>query len=663
MKHLIIFLGYSQSRLDNPVYRRFTQSPLYPKEAMLLFLPGRLDERDLLHQVSDLQKKAANDSDITFHLCSSLTSAADSENLLHAVRIIRRQARLQPSTEATFPLFVYALLPDLERCAPRTKQTIWRNLEQVNQASLRYHDCPWIQCVYLYHDDTQQSLADFLYYTISERLTVSDLLSEPSPEGTTESADATMFAPVFGSFNSFGVAYPEDEVRRFLRMEHLANVLQCADSAHNETSTSDCIRLAEELYHELPSDLVSLALNAETDDRPAPSSGSDARALLKQRLAQAITVETEDLKDQSREEWAVRVAKFMENYYESRLLPGGVEYYFTQQAQQSTRYSEALSRQLVQAFERLVCKHSLPTDALRPLVRALVNRLQQRALELRALLDEAERNVAAGDHYIHQLRSAWESATLLTRLTGKDRKIRDRYLVGLTSLYLSKTYVHGYRFAINLLDEVIVRISALDERCAAVQQTLSDALASLQSALEEASPAALFGIFESGMLTEAHERMLQDQDLHMRHYGQTLTLLFGPEALTEGYELLTQLSRNLEAETDQYLDENIRSGHLPLLLGLPIVDRLQYLYASEGGYDRFIRVAKERAAIPLKLKEAQTKDRFLLLSSKEPQESVDKMLLTTDTSRVELLHLQCGLSLHQLDGFAGYRLAFEPAMF
>jgi hypothetical protein len=74
-------------------------------------------------------------------------------------------------------------------------------------------------------------------------------------------------------------------------------------------------------------------------------------------------------------------------------------------------------------------------------------------------------------------------------------------------------------------------------------------------------------------------------------------------------------------------------------------------------------VAKERAAIPLKLKEAQTKDRFLLLSSKEPQESVDKMLLTTDTSRVELLHLQCGLSLHQLDGFAGYRLAFEPAMF
>ncbi len=663
MKHLIIFLGYSQSRLDNPVYRRFTQSPLYPKEAMLLFLPGRLDERDLLHQVSDLQKKAANDSDITFHLCSSLTSAADSENLLHAVRIIRRQARLQPSAETTFPLFVYALLPDLERCAPRTKQTIWRNLEQVNQASLRYHDCPWIQCVYLYHDDTQQSLADFLYYTISERLTVSDLLSEPTPDEMTESADATMFAPVFGSFNSFGVAYPEDEVRRFLRMEHLANVLQCADSAHNEASTSDCIRLAEELYHELPSDLVSLALNAETDDRPAPSSGSDARTLLKQRLAQAITVETEDLKDQSREEWAVRVAKFMENYYESRLLPGGVEYYFTQQAQQSTRYSEALSRQLVQAFERLVCKHSLPTDALRPLVRALVNRLQQRALELRALLDEAERNVAAGDHYLHQLRSAWESATLLTRLTGKDRKIRDRYLVGLTSLYLSKTYVHGYRFAINLLDEVIVRISALDERCAAVQQTLSDALASLQSALEEASPAALFGIFESGMLTEAHERMLQDQDLHMRHYGQTLTLLFGPEALTDGYELLTQLSRDLEAETDQYLDENIRSGHLPLLLGLPIVDRLQYLYASEGGYDRFIRVAKERAAIPLKLKEAQTKDRFLLLSSKEPQESVDKMLLTTDTSRVELLHLQCGLSLHQLDGFAGYRLAFEPAMF
>jgi hypothetical protein len=56
-------------------------------------------------------------------------------------------------------------------------------------------------------------------------------------------------------------------------------------------------------------------------------------------------------------------------------------------------------------------------------------------------------------------------------------------------------------------------------------------------------------------------------------------------------------------------------------------------------------------------------DRYLLLSSEEPRESVDKTLLTADTSRVELLHLLSGISLQQLDGFAGYRIAFEPAMF
>jgi hypothetical protein len=683
MKHLIIFLGYNQSRLDNPVYRRFTSSPFYPKEVLLLYLSGRLDDRELLHQVSELQKKEATPTDITFHLCTSLTSATDAETLLQAVRIVRRQPRLQPTPEATYPLFVYALLPSLDRLKPTAKQTLWRNLGQLNQAALRYHDCPWTQCIFLYHDETQRSLADFLYETISARLTVRDLLpeaAETSAEGA-EGEARGMFAPVFGSFNSFGIAYPEQEVRAYLRMGHLEYVLQCADSAYNETSTADCIRLAEELYAQLPTDLVGLALDAENGgDAPSPAATegkTDSRTRLKQRLSQALEAEADDLKDQSREEWAKRMATFVDNYYESRFLPGGVAYFFAGQERETSRYSEALSRELSQAFAEACCRHCLPADALRPVVRALVNRLQQRALELRALLDEEERNVAAGDHYIHQLRTAWESATLLSRLTGRDRKIRDRYLVGLTQLYLSKTYVYGYRFALALLDEVIVHVSALDERCAAVQETLTEALASLRTALEESSPAPMMGIFDSSMLPDARERMRQDQDLHLSHYGRALTWLFGRkpateghrDSLQEGYELLTYLGAALEAETDRYLDESIRSGHLPLLLGFPIADRLQYLYASEGGYDRFIRVAKERAALTLKLKassaptEGQKKDRYLLLSAKEPQESVDRILQTTDTSRVELLHLLSGLSLNQLDGFAGYRLAFEPAMF
>lgn len=670
MKHLIIFLGYSQSRLDNPVYRRFTQSPLYPKEAMPVFLPGRLEDRELMHQVSELLKKTASDTDVTFHLCTSLTSASDAETLLTAVRTVRRQPRLQPTSTASYPIFIYALLPSLERCAPRTKQTVWRNLGQLNQASLRYHDCPWVDCIFLYHDETQRSLADFLFDTISARLRIADLLTQPTSVRPAPTK-AAMFAPVFGSFNSFGVSYPEQEVREYLRMIHWSESVACADSAYNETSTTDCIHLAEELYRQLPADLVALALSPTAEGGEAAATAieapaTEARVLLKQRLAQALDVEAEDLKDQSREEWAKRMAQCVDNYYESRLLPGGVAYYFEQQEQQAYRYSEALSRQLTDAFDRLVCERCLPTDALRPVVRALVNRLQQRALEFRALLDEEERNVAAGDHYIRQLREAWERATLFARLTGKDRKIRDRYLVGLSSLYLSKAYVHGYHFALTLLDEVIVRVAALDERCAAVQQTMADAVAALRTALDEASPVHRFGIFESGMLTDARERMHQDQDLHLRHYGRALSLLFGPAALTDGYELLTRLRRDLEAETDHYLDESIRSGHLPLLLGVPIADRLQYLYASEGGYDRFVHVAKERAAIDLKLKEegeGTKKDRFLLLSSKEPRESVDQMLLTTDTSHVEVLHLLTGLSLHQLDGFTGYRLAFEPAMF
>jgi hypothetical protein len=663
MKHLIIFLGYSQSRLDNPVYRQFSQSTLYNHEVVLLYLSGRLDDRELLHQVNGLQKKGADaTSDITFHLCTNLYGAGDAEALLQAVRIVRRQPRLQPDNTHTYPLLVYGLMPPAERCGPQVKQTVWRNLAQLNQVGLHYHDCPWIQCIFLYHDATQRSLCDFLYYTIHSGLTVADFL--PNAATAAQTAEA-MLAPIFGSFNSFGTSYPEAEVRAYLRMEHLRNVLRCARSAYNETSTTDCVRLAEELEQFVPHDLVSVALRGSNALAPAEQS---ARAHLKQLITQAIATQLDDLKDLRREEWAARLAKELDDVYQSRLLPGGVDYYFEQQTSNCARYSSEVSARLSAEFDRLVCLHRLPTDALRPVVRALVNHLQQRALELEHQLEEEQHNISASEHYAHQLSEAWLNATLLTRLTGRDHKIRERYQVGLTGLYLSRALVVGYRFALALLNEVIVNASALEERCVTIQNTLADATTALETAVTDASPEARFGIFDSSMLTDALEHMQQDQDVHLRDYGYALSLLFGPQALTDGYDLLSRVQQDLTESTDQYLDENIRTGRFPALLNTPIVDRLQRLYAAEGGYDRFIRVAKERAAIPLRLKaetatDTHENDRYLLLSSVEPRESVDKTLRTDDTSRVELLHLLSGVSLRRLDGFAGYRMAFEPTMF
>jgi uncharacterized coiled-coil protein SlyX len=674
MKHLIIFLGYSQSRLDHPVYRQFTQSALYPKEVILQFLPSRLDERDLLHQIHALQKgKGQSVSDITFHLCANLHGAGDGENLLQAVRIIRRQACLQPDGEHHYPLFVYGLMPQADRCKPQVKQNVWRNLAQLNQASVRYHDCPWVQCIYLYHDETQRSLSDFLYYTISSGLTLADLLpgedaatdypAEPESGLFQSEASPVVCAPVFGSFNSFGVSYPEDRVRQYLRWVHLREVLKCADIAHNEVSTSDCVRLAEELARFVPTDLMNIALN----DAEVHLVGSgDSSADLRQQIEQVIELQRDNLKDLRRTEWAEYLAKNLANLYETRLLPGGVEYYFSSREQRCSEYSSAIGEQLAQEFDRTVCDHRLPTDAMRPVVRALVNRLQQRALDLEHQIAEQQRAATAAEHYLAQLCEAWESSTLLSRLTGKDQKVWERYRTALADLYHAKTLVCGCRFALALLNEVIVNTAALDDRCVRVRQVLTEAAAQVAVATEEASPAPQFGIFDSHPLDAAVEWMRQDQEAHLQDYGKCLPLLFGSHPITESAEFLIHIRQALEASTDHYLDEQVSSGRFPALLNTPIVERLRTLYAAEGGFDGFVRTAKERAAIPLKLRSEPAtngNDRYLLLSSEEPRESVDKTLLTADTSRVELLHLLSGISLQQLDGFAGYRIAFEPAMF
>ncbi len=667
MKHMIIFLGYGSSRLDNPVYRKFTQSKLYPKEVILLFLTGRLDERELVHRINELQKNDKAHGDITFHLCSNLYGDADGEAVLHAARIIRRQPRLQPDGEHLYPLFVYALMPTAEKCEGRVKQTLWHNLGLINQSCVRYHDCPWLQCVYLYSDATHQTLSDFLFYTISAELPATELFADGGTQPPTETGEADteaqMFAPVFGSFNSFGVKYPEVEVRHYLRLAHLAGVLRCADSGYNETTTADCIRHAEELSRFVPTDLISLALNGEQVSRTPIADSND---YLSQQIAETIETLCIDLKELSRQDWTEHLVKEMEASYQSRLLPGGVDFYFAQQEQRCHTYSEALCTTLSTEFDRLVCARRLPTDALRQVVRALVNLLQQRVLELQHLTDEAQREVTASEHYVRQLEETWQHSGIFSRITGKDQKIWEHFTAGVAEAYRTRVLVRGYHFAMALLNEVIVNLSVLDERCAHVHMVMTEATTQLTEILAESSPAPLFGIFDSRMLSEAIELMKQDQDVHMNGYSEVLPLLFGAEGATDSYDFLSRVRRQLQDATDGYLDSNIAAGRFPALLNCPVVTRLQQLYATDGGFDHFVRVAKEQASLPLRLKEGtcgNENDRYLLLSAVEPQEAVYKTLCIGDTSRVELLHLLCGVSLARLDGFAGYRIAFEPAMF
>ena len=164
MKHLIIFLNYCQSRIQNPVYRQFSMAPLANRNTTLLFLSKPLDERELTYEVNMLRRKEEVPSPVTFHICATLDRPDTGAMVSQTLTLIRK-------VFADSPMLAYCLMPDLKTCTDAERNAAWKSLVNINNTVTDYQDINFLRTCFLYYDASQKSLAHFLYdYTQYEEV-------------------------------------------------------------------------------------------------------------------------------------------------------------------------------------------------------------------------------------------------------------------------------------------------------------------------------------------------------------------------------------------------------------------------------------------------------------------------------------------------------------
>jgi hypothetical protein len=644
MKHLIIFFNYDRSRLDNPVYRRFALSSHFHHEVILLFLPGRLDERELLRQVRELRTHSQEQCPITFHLCMQLTGNSDGETVVDAVRIIRKMTLHEGDTAGQFPLYIYARMPAPDSLRPKQKQTVWKNLTVLNRECVNYRDTTWIDCIYLYNDPTQLALSNFLYTLVQLQISPSELLGYVEPSA---SDGQQMYAPVFGSFGIFERVYPEEALRSYLRAQHVSMTLRCAQTEFNPCTTEDCIRWAQEIVK-------------PTQNATVKGGENDLKGIERELHNRMEAVDSE-LREMRRQDWTEYIAKDLEVYYQSKAFRMGAEFYFTQLEAQSDEISTIRAHELEERFDRVLCDHALPISEWRTLLRAVVNELQQKVLEHTQRQSDDRNAMTQREETLKELGQTWLDSSLFDRWRGKDMRTLERYKAVAAAQCLDRIRQLSLRFTLRVLNEVIVKVSAIDERCVHIRQLTDEMQQVLQEQLATSNPQQQLRPFDANLLSRTLAQMEQDHSIQMEDYRRCLPLIMARATAGDGSLLLSAVTQDLEQHTDAYLDEGIRSGRLPEILNLPIVNRIRKRYEH---LEQFTAKAKEEAAFTIALREGvQKNDRYLWLSAEELEASVDKTWIIKDAARIGLLHSVGGLALTDLDGFAGQRLTFEPTMF
>lgn len=670
MKHLIIFLDYNRSRSENPVYRIFAPHTASIKDTALFFLPGRLEERDLLRQTNELRHKEG-DVDITFHICSHEADDPGGEHVISAMRLVRKL--FFPADALSYPIFIYSQIEEVKYCNPAHKRRLWNYLSALNKAAIKYYDCTLTNGIYLYHDSTETTLANYLYYTIRSGVPAKAL--SPAAE---ESAPK-QWAAVFGSMNVCGLSYPEDEIRRYLHFYHLQTVLRCSQPACNPIDMRECVRLAEELARNIPLETERIGLQEDAFLNLSEEKSSRWMPV-KKFWTEEIEKAFEGLADIPRQEWLNKVHKNTTLLYQNRFRQVGVEYFFKLQENKTEEYCRTLLAIITEKFDSQIQDNPFTPEAFKAVINALINLLQQRLLEIRQQADKLGKQLAAPTKELEILKSAWGKLTILNRMMGKDKQILERYKQSLEAVYIARTRLAGCRFAIKLLNELIPHTAALKDRCDKLEEKLNKALARIETAATENNPVDRFGIFNSGLLSETEAAMAQDRRRILADYSEILKNVSASQPVTDGNELPGRLFQLFKEQTDEYLDSAIKTGALPPILNIDIVDRIRRIYGDRGGIKAFMQELKKRIPILLETKlaadtlptlssrpEEETgggyTKKFLLVSPSAEQEWTDETFCLDSLNTIGLIHLCYGLDLTQLEGFSGQRVTFEPSIF
>ncbi len=654
-------LGCTQSRIQHPVYRQFLQASLVGRNATLLFPARQLEERELVHEVSEQRRRNGLPGELGFHVCATLDDPTMGQLIIQTITMIRRLYDV--------PSYVYGLLPDLATCSQQQKKDAWRCLVSINNAINDYPDIQLLTHCFLYHDPTQQSLAHFLY-DITQEGEALDLverygyLNKLRREKTSETVNQAEFPAIFSTFSVAGMSYPENEIRHYLHISYLNALLALSRPAGNTISMEQCNVHVEALLGGLPlsEELADLTGDTFLDmGKTAATPWQKAEDYWQQAVERIVA----DLQDKPRDEWVGQLRSLLENDYQTRYRQQGVEYFYQHEKKKTSNYCLVMLCRLKEGLQQALLHATCPPETCQDIVRSVVNRLQVLALHFSRQRTELNKTIEQEASRLKELTHRWERFGFFDRMRGKDKALFEEYRSLVTRHFIDRTSHQGAMFASKLLDELIPQVSALASTSEHLTHVCQEALDTTRQYLDDNPPSAMSSTFPLQPVADAVSAIGLDSPELRRSYDAVLArLLYGDNPPLHADDLLRRLHDELDVDIDSYLHQRIADGTLPPVLGTSIVDRIASLYGeAQGGLGSFVEKLKHEAAVSLRLKEnGGHKEQYLLIAP-ECGGRLGPQIVGSDDSSVEAIHILTGIRLPSLDGFAGQHMFVEPSIF
>lgn len=659
VKHLIAFLGYNLSRIQHPVYRQFVQVPFARRNATLLFRPRPLEEREIVHEVNELRRREGHPCELTFHLCATLDNPAMGQQIVQTVTMIHRLYEC--------PVNIYCLIPDLEKCTEEEKKTAWKCLVSINNAATDYSNLNLMSHCFLYHDDTQVSLANFLF-SITQHPEAYEEVSRYGFIGkviTRRRSDPTQvnveFPSIFSSFNAHGIVYPEDEVRYYIHQSYLHALLGYSRPALNPVSMERCNEHIDDIMSVLPLDDDKIALTADTfidlgieKHRPWQEVESYWKSCTESVL--------HNLEDMPREEWMYQLRNGMDVYYKTRFRESGVEFFYSKEKRNTSSYCDVILASLRQQLKQVLIGNPYPPETHMDMVRSIVNRLQQKAVMFTQQLADLKAVVKKMESEFEVMRTQWDAIGFFDRMRGKDKLLFEEFKEKIMQFNIVRTRLAGADFATKFLNELIPQVSALSEgydRLGQICQELYDASGRF---LEDNPPSDMEPEFPSMPVIDAAQAIRVDQEQLKADYSRFTKLLYSDNGILDCEVLMQQLREIMSEDVDRYIHQRIDSGTMSPVLDINIVDRLSALYADRNGITGYLQELKKKTALSLRIKgDGGRNEQYLLIAP--DAEGVGHHVESIRPTSLYMLHIISGISLGDLDGFAGQRMFVEPSIF
>lgn len=625
------------------------------RRAALLFPARQVEDRELQHDINELRRKESILSDVCFHICVDFERANEAKDVEQAVRQIHR---MYPADEThQYDCYVYALFPHLNEMNENSLKTVWSNLAHLNNVVASYSDFHFVQQVYLYHDYSMQSLAIFLHDMIQADIPPQQLQAQRGEKGMVQEE----WPPVFGTFNAAGITYPEQEVKQFLELKYVQQLLRFSLADLNPIPMEICAAEAQSILTHVPIQTERITLLEESFLDIDEQANNWKR--VSDYWTETAEMQSQALGDIPREEWLLKVRQRMDVQYQSRFRNMGVDYFYQVQGKKTDTYCNVLLTIIEQSLEKTLLSHSFTPEAQKNIVRSIVNLLQQRVLEIQTLQETTQQSIRELETSVNTIRQRWDGMNFFSRIMGKDAGLLSAYTTAMSNLFTQKTVLLGCAFATKLLNELIPSVQGLSDRFDNSRRLCDGAIYSIQQMVSDADPHELLGKASQQQLDEALAALESDQSHFLAQYAHVVPILLNKPNPVDGEDLIARIQTQFDKSIEQYLNSSIQTGKLPPVINQEITERMKKMYADKGGMQGFVDVLKEHTQLDLELKEQIKADKYLLVTPALTEVGDIDHVLTDNKAHILMLHLQQGLRLTDLDGFSGQKMFIEPSLF